>query len=264
MDRDDVLRLLIEVREGRTDPSAALEQLGGLGVAELGDAGDGPSFARIDHHRAVRCGFPEVVYGPGKTPSQVVAIAEEILSRAPRLLVTRVDGEQTGALLEALPDATLHERARAITVLRGTLTRAGSVAVLSAGTSDGPVAEEARVTADAMGAEVTAFHDCGVAGLHRLLSVLDEIRAVDALVVVAGMEGALPSVVGGLVDAPVIAVPTSVGYGASFEGVAPLLTMLNSCAAGVAVVNIDNGFGAGYLAAVIARRSARAPDASAS
>ena len=179
-----------------------------------------------------------------------------ILERSPRVLVTRVDAESWEALHAVAPDATLHERARAATVVRDEIVPRGRVAVLSAGTADEPVAEEARVTAWVMGVEATTWYDCGVAGLHRLLKVLPNLREADAVVVAAGMEGALPSVVGGLVDVPVVAVPTSVGYGASFEGIGPLLTMLNSCAAGVAVVNIDNGFGAGYFAAVVARRAA--------
>lgn len=259
MDRERVLSILEAVRDGRVAPDAALRDLGGLDVAEL--TAGGPAFARVDHHRAVRCGFPEVVYAPGKTPDQIAAIAVQVLSRSDRLLVTRLDAPQIAALREAAPDATIHERARAATVERRVRAEdevAGRVVVLSAGTADEPVAEEARVTSSAMGAAAEPLYDCGVAGLHRLLKVLPKLRSADAIVVVAGMEGALPSVVGGLVDVPVIAVPTSVGYGASFEGVGPLLTMLNSCAAGVAVVNIDNGFGAGYLAAVIARKCAGA------
>jgi pyridinium-3,5-biscarboxylic acid mononucleotide synthase len=257
MDKDRVRRILEAVRDGATSPDDALRELGGLDIAEL--SAGGPAFARVDHHRGVRCGFPEVVYAPGKTPEQVAAIATQVLSRGDRLLVTRLDAAQILALREAVPDVVVHERARAAAVDRRPRAAeevGGRVAVLSAGTADEPIAEEARVTATAMGAQVAASYDCGVAGLHRLLRVLPTLRDAQAIVVVAGMEGALPSVVGGLVDVPVIAVPTSVGYGASFQGVGPLLTMLNSCAAGVAVVNIDNGFGAGYLAAVIARQSA--------
>jgi len=256
---DALLQLLAAVRDGRIDPEEAARRIGESGAA-LGDAAallaaDGPAFARIDHHRAHRCGFPEVVYAPGKTPAQVAAVSVEILRRSTRLLVTRIDATQFAALREAVPEARRHERARAATVVRDERPATGRVAVLSAGTADEPVAEEARVTAETMGVVTEAHYDCGVAGLHRLLGALPALRTADAVVVAAGMEGALPSVVGGLVDAPVIAVPTSVGYGASFEGVAPLLTMLNSCAAGVGVVNIDNGFGAGYLAATIARRT---------
>ncbi len=255
LDRDALLDLLAAVRDGRVDPAQAAERLSGLDVATLSDGASMP-FARIDHHRALRCGFPEVVYAPGKKPAQVVAVAAEILARSPRLLVTRIDRDQAGALRESIPDVVLTDRARTAHVVRDEdRDETGRVVVVSAGTADEPVAEEARVTATVMGATVDALYDCGVAGLHRLLSVVPDLRRADAVVVAAGMEGALPSVVGGLVDAPVFAVPTSVGYGASFEGVAPLLTMLNSCAAGVAVVNIDNGFGAGYLAALVARRT---------
>jgi len=262
MERQRVLDLLARVRDGALEPEDALRELGGLEVAELAAAagpGEGHAvFARVDHHRGVRCGFPEVVYAPGKTPGQVAAIAVEILARGPRLLVTRLEEAQWAALAAAVPDAELHARARAATVERAPCAPVGGVCVVSAGTADEPVAEEARVTARMVGAAVDEAYDCGVAGLHRLLRVLPRLRAADAVVVVAGMEGALPSVVAGLVDVPVVAVPTSVGYGASFQGVGPLLTMLNSCAAGVAVVNIDNGFGAGYLAALIARRTSRA------
>lgn len=254
MDRDRVRDLLCRVRDGVVPPDEALRELGGLEIEEL--AAETGVFARVDHHRGVRCGFPEVVYGPGKTVPQVVDVALRILARGPRLLVTRVTPEQAGAICTAIPDAVHHARARAVTADRDAgRTPRGNVVVLSAGTADEPVAEEARVTAALMGADVATHYDCGVAGLHRVLGALPRLRTADAIVVAAGMDGALPSVVGGLVDAPVIAVPTSVGYGASFEGVGPLLTMLNACAAGVAVVNIDNGFGAGYLAAVIARRS---------
>jgi len=259
MDRERVLQILESVRDGATSPADAMRALGGLDVAEL--AAGGAAFARVDHHRALRCGFPEVVYAPGKTAEQVAAIATQVMSRSERMLVTRLESAQWLALKTALPDAVLHERARAATVesrARADEELRGRVAVLSAGTADEPIAEEARVTATAMGARVEAMYDCGVAGLHRLLRVLPALRTADAVVVVAGMEGALPSVAGGLVDVPVFAVPTSVGYGASFQGIGPLLTMLNSCAAGVAVVNIDNGFGAGYLAAVVARKSAGA------
>ncbi len=260
MDQDALLELLRAVRDGRLSAEAALPRVAELDVAAL--RGTGPAFARVDHGRAARCGFPEVVYAPGKTPGQVAAVAVEILARSPRLLVTRLDDAQWAALAAAVPDAARNVRARTARVdraageLRG---RGGCVALVSAGTADEPVAEEARETAEALGATVVARYDCGVAGLARLVGVLPDLHAADVVVVVAGMDGALASVVGGLVDVPVVAVPTSVGYGASFEGVGPLLNMLASCAAGVAVVNIDNGFGAGYLAATIARRTARAP-----
>ena len=231
----------------------ALERLRHLPYESIptGEAG----FAQVDHHRALRQGFPEVILGEGKSSAQVVAIAERLAAQSDRLLVTRVDLDTYLAVKEQLPDARYHADARAITLERAPQTRAPGVAVLCAGTSDVGVAQEAAVTAELMGSAVDRFYDVGVAGLHRLLDKLAPLRAAKALVVVAGMEGALPSVVAGLVAAPVIAVPTSVGYGASFGGLAPLLAMLNACAAGVAVVNIDNGFGAGYLAAVINRQS---------
>ncbi|MDP6423128.1 MAG: nickel pincer cofactor biosynthesis protein LarB, partial [Planctomycetota bacterium] len=203
-------------------------------------------------HRRLRCGFAEVVYCPGKTPEDAARIAVEILSGSDTLLMTRATTEIVTAVQDSVPDVEYHERARCLTVRRGERAPpCGSVAIVSAGTSDLPVAEEARITAEIMGAAVETSYDVGVAGLHRLLDRVESLRGARAVVVVAGMEGALPSVVGGLVDAPVIAVPTSVGYGASFGGLAALLGMLNSCAAGVSVVNIDNGFGAGYLAALI-------------
>ncbi len=212
-------------------------------------------FAALDHHRALRTGFPEVVLGEGKTGEQVAAIAESLAARADRLLITRVDAETYRAVKERVPDALYHATARAVTLDRRKEPARPAVAVCCAGTSDLPVLEEAAVTAELMGSTVHRLVDVGVAGLHRLLDKLEILRQARAIVVVAGMEGALPSVVAGLVSAPVIAVPTSVGYGASFRGLAPLLAMLYSCAAGVAVVNIDNGFGAGYLAAVINRQS---------
>jgi pyridinium-3,5-biscarboxylic acid mononucleotide synthase len=203
----------------------------------------------------LRKGFPEVVLGEGKTPEQVAAIAERLAAGSDRLLVTRAGIEMYRAVKERLTDAGYNAPARAVTLDRSKEPRRPGVAVCCAGTSDVPVAEEAAVTAELMGSAVDRMFDVGVAGLHRLLDKYDRLRAAKSLVVVAGMEGALPSVVAGLVSAPVIAVPTSIGYGASFRGLAPLLAMLNACAAGVAVVNIDNGFGAGYLAAVINRQS---------
>jgi len=210
-------------------------------------------FAKIDHHRALRDALPEVVLGQGKTPAQVAEIARRLVERAGRVLVTRADRDCFEAVLAALPDATYHETARAITLDRRGEPKQPGVTVLCAGTADLPVAEEAAVTAELMGSEVRRVHDVGVAGLHRLLDHVASLQDARAIVAVAGMEGALPSVVAGLVAVPVIAVPTSIGYGASFGGIAALLSMLNACAAGVAVVNIDNGFGAGYLAAVINR-----------
>lgn len=216
-------------------------------------------FAELDHHRALRTGFPEVVLGQGKTPEQTAAIAERIAARSERLLVTRADVEAYRAVKERVPDAIYHADARAITLDRAKERKLPGVAVCCAGTSDLAVAEEAAVTAELMGSAVDRMYDVGVAGLHRLLDKRETLWSAKAIVAVAGMEGALPSVIAGLVSAPVIAVPTSVGYGASFKGLAPLLAMLNACAAGVAVVNIDNGFGAGYLAAVINKQAWDAP-----
>lgn len=209
-------------------------------------------FAKVDHHRALRKGFPEVIFGQGKTPEQIAAIAKEILTRSDKLLATRASPEVFAVVKAALPDAVYHPQANVITLDRAP-TRRGrrGVIVLSAGTSDIPVAEEAVITCELMGNEVEKAYDVGVAGVHRLLDRVPQLQQARVLVVVAGMEGALPSVVAGLVRVPVIGVPTSVGYGASFGGITALLAMLNSCAPGTSVVNIDNGFGAGYLAALI-------------
>ena len=211
-------------------------------------------FAKVDHHRALRKGFPEVIYCPGKSPEQIDSIAKEILEGADTLLATRAGRETYEMIRSWCPDAVYHEEARAITVERRPLPRLERpVAVISAGTSDIPVAEEAAVTAEITGSPVERIYDVGVAGLHRLLDHRGEIMRASVVVAVAGMEGALPSVVAGMVAAPVIAVPTSVGYGASFGGLAALLAMMNSCASGVVVVNIDNGFGAGYAATLMNR-----------
>ncbi len=211
-------------------------------------------FARVDTDRRRRVGFPEVIFCQGKTPAEVAGIALTILAHEPVVLGTRATQEQYQAVAAVVPEAVFHERARCIVVERTPLPRAaGPVGVLCAGTSDGPVAEEAAVTLEIFGNPVEKFYDVGVAGLHRLMAVRDRLEACRVLVVVAGMEGALPSVVAGLVGRPIIAVPTSVGYGASFGGLAALLGMLNSCGSGVTVVNIDNGFGAAYAAATINR-----------
>lgn len=238
--------LLNSVAEGRLPIDRAVDELRHLPYEDLG-------FAKVDHHRALRDWVPEVILGEGKTPAQVVEIALRLLDRADRLLITRLAPEAARDVLAAIPDAKHHETARCVTVERAPVPRQPGVAVLCAGTADLPVAEEAAVTAEIIGTDVRRIYDVGVAGIHRLLDQLPAIREARALVVAAGMEGALPSVVAGLVAAPVIAVPTSIGYGASFNGLAPLLSMLNACAAGVAVVNIDNGFGAGYMAASINR-----------
>ena len=247
MDRTKLKELLEAIRRGDLEIDEGLQKLSALPVVELGHT-------RLDTHRDLRCGFPEVVFGAGKTAGELLEIARAILGHHDSLLVTRVGEEAATALQAALPEATYHDRARALTVgLPDEGAGEGLVLVLSAGTSDGSVAEEAGVTARMLGAHVERLADVGVAGIHRLLQHAELLARARALVVVAGMEGALPSVVGGLVDRPVVAVPTSVGYGASFGGLTALLAMLNSCAAGVTVVNIDNGFGAGYAAALINR-----------
>ena len=245
MDRERLKELLEAVRGGELDVEAGLARLAGFPFTELGHA-------RVDTQRAVRCGFPEVIFGAGKAPDELTSIAQAVLDHHDRLLVTRVTDAGAAALCTAQPQAEHHVRARALTVgCPPAGTGSGHVLVVSAGTSDAPVALEAELTARMMGARTELLQDVGVAGIHRLLAHTDRLDAARVVVVVAGMEGALASVVGGLVDRPVVAVPTSVGYGASFEGLAPLLTMLNSCAAGITVVNIDNGFGAGYAAAQI-------------
>jgi len=252
VDPSRLLELLEAVRDGRLVPAEAAERLRHMPFEDLG-------FAKVDHHRALRCGFPEVVFCQGKTVEQVVAVVERLKVHGGTILATRAGPEVFEAVREACPEAEYHPAARAV-VVRGEAAAAppaGTVAVVAAGTSDLPVAEEARVTAEVMGCPVQTFYDVGVAGLHRLLAHAEAIAEASVVVVVAGMEGALASVVGGMVEVPVVAVPTSVGYGASFGGLAALLTMLNSCAAGVGVVNIDNGFGGGYLAALIARGAAR-------
>ncbi len=215
-------------------------------------------FAKIDHHRSLRKGFPEVIFGQGKSPEQVASIAATVLQQSDRLLVTRTSQEAFSAVRVSVPDANFDETARTIIVdRRADRKLVPGVMVVCAGTSDLPVAREAIVTAELMDCEVEQVFDVGVAGIHRLLEQLPSLQKARVIVAVAGMEGALPSVIGGLVKAPVIAVPTSVGYGASFEGLAALLAMLNSCANGIGVVNIDNGFGAGYLAALINTMSPR-------
>jgi len=211
-------------------------------------------YARVDHHRALRCGFPEVILCEGKTPAQVAGISREILKKSDILLATRATREIFNRVKRLSTKARYNAPGRCIVIdKRRGFKKSGLVMVVTAGTADIPVAEEARTTAEAMGARVETLYDAGVAGIHRLMGSVDKLREARALVVAAGMEGALASVVGGLVDRPVIAVPTSIGYGASFGGVAALLGMLNSCAANVSLVNIDNGFGAGYMAALINR-----------
>lgn len=253
IDERRLLDLLLKVRGRELSPEAALEQLRVLPYEDLG-------FAKIDHHRALRRGFPEVIFGQGKTVEQVATLAEHLVAQSERLLITRVGAECYAAVQERLPDALYNSLAQAIILDRAPKEPPlPGIMVLSGGTADIPVAEEAAITAELMGNTVERAYDVGVAGLHRLLDHLPSLRGARVVVVVAGMEGALPSVVGGLVSVPVIAVPTSTGYGASFQGIAPLLAMLNSCAPGVAVVNIDNGFGAGYLAGLTNRLAAKKP-----
>ena len=247
MNQEQIRQLLEQVASGNLELDKALEQLRDLPFENLG-------FAHIDHHRALRTGFPEVIFGQGKTREQILSIAERIIEHGSQMLATRLAEDAAQALVERFPQAEYDTLARTVLVpAPQTPPQTGLVAVVSAGTSDLPVAREAVVTAQAMGAHVEEIYDVGVAGLHRLLAYREQLQKARVIVVVAGMEGALASVVGGLVDIPVVAVPTSVGYGASFQGVAALLAMLNSCASGVVVVNIDNGFGAGYAAALINR-----------
>jgi NCAIR mutase (PurE)-related protein len=244
---DDKLKDLLErLRAGSCSVEEAMRELRDLPFADLG-------FAKIDHHRALRTGYPEVIYCEGKTPEQVAAIAQKLAERSAVALATRASPEVFAAVKQALPGAVYHEQARLIVIGAPPQPKPDlpPVLVLTGGTADLPVAEEAAATAEAMGQRVERIYDVGVAGIHRLLRYREALASARAIIVVAGMDGALPSVVGGLVSAPVIAVPTSVGYGASFQGLAALLTMLNSCAAGVAVVNIDNGFGAGYFASLL-------------
>ncbi len=249
MNRLQLRALLDEVRSGALTPEAAHDQLlQFLRQSPFEDIG----FARVDHHRSVRQGFPEVVFGQGKTPEQIAAISERIVAAQHNLLVTRTTAEAYEVIRKRLPAAMFHPEARAITMRSaGMPAGRGTILVVAAGTADLPVAEEAVVSAEIMGNTVDRLYDVGVAGLHRLLAEHVRLTAAHVLIVVAGMEGALPSVVGGLVDAPVIAVPTSVGYGASFGGITALLAMLNSCAIGISVVNIDNGFGAAAIASAI-------------
>jgi hypothetical protein len=242
MNRQALLKLLRHVRTDKITPEKAAEQLRHLPYEDMG-------FARMDNHRALRQGFPEVIFCEGKTVEQVAAIAERIVERHGTLLATRATPEMFAAVKASAPRAVYHPLSRAIVVTAPRPPRpVGRVLVVSAGTSDIPVAEESAVTAAILGSRVETRYDVGVAGLHRILDAREALEAANVIVVAAGMDGVLPSVVGGLVAKPVVAVPTSVGYGASFHGLAALLTMLNSCAAGVAVVNIDNGFGAGVLA----------------
>jgi len=252
MDQTKILNILQQIQKGKLSPQAGVRRLKMLPFTKLPNA-------VIDTHRALRCGFPEVIFCAGKSSRELIQIARALLKTNHRLLATRASPEAFKAIKSVVKDAVYHARARIITVTRNQQSairnqkssKQGFILVITAGTSDIPVAEEARITAETMGHEVKTLYDIGIAGLHRLLAHVDLIQQARVIIVVAGMEGALPGLVGGLVDKPVIAVPTSTGYGASFQGLAALLTMLNSCAAGIGVVNIDNGFGAGYLASLI-------------
>lgn len=247
MNADQIKKLFHDVKRGKLSPDEALLQLKHLPFEDLG-------YAKVDHHRAVRVGMPEVIFGQGKTTSQVAAIFERLVTRGTNVLATRVSVEQFEEVRARVPKAEYHALARCITLRQDRKKYGkGRVVVVSAGTSDIPVAEEALITAGIMGNDVDHVYDVGVAGIHRLLANRETIHNARVVIVCAGMEGALPSVIGGLVGVPVIAVPTSVGYGASFQGLAALLGMLNSCASNVSVVNIDNGFGAGYVASIINR-----------
>jgi len=248
VNRERIKKLLEQVQAGRVNVDEAIDKMTSLPYEDL-------SFARVDHHRDLRLGFPEVILGQGKTTEQIIHIAERILNNSSNLLISRTTEEVFAALRDVAPDAEFHVEARMISVVRDRTERGdGTIAIISAGTSDVPVAEEAAVTATAMGNRVSRIYDVGVAGIHRLFGARPDFESARVIVVVAGMEGALPSVVGGIVSVPVIAVPTSIGYGASFDGLAALLGMLNSCASNVTVVNIDNGFGAGFVASLINRK----------
>ncbi|HEX3436125.1 MAG TPA: nickel pincer cofactor biosynthesis protein LarB [Pseudacidobacterium sp.] len=247
MTRDAILKLLQQVEQGNVLPADALEKLAHLPYEDAG-------FAKIDHHRSLRLGLPEVIFAAGKTPEQVAEIFARMSLAGGDVIATRADAAARDAVKQIIPEAEYHCEARIIGLKQtGLSPQAGPVAVLCAGTSDIPVAEEAAVAAEYLGLRIERVYDVGVAGLHRLLAQREILSEARAVIVCAGMEGALPSVVGGLVAAPVIAVPTSVGYGAAFGGVTALLGMLNSCAPNVAVVNIDNGFGAAYVAAMMVR-----------
>jgi pyridinium-3,5-biscarboxylic acid mononucleotide synthase len=247
LNAESIRKLFDQVRRGKLTPDDAVQRLRHLPFEDLG-------FAKVDHHRALRTGMPEVILGERKTPANLAQIFARLAKQGGNILATRADEKQFAAVKEKVRGAEYRKLARAIVLQRDAKTYGkGTIAVVSAGTSDIPVAEEAVVTAEVMGNEVEHFYDVGVAGIHRLLANREALMKARVVIVCAGMEGALPSVVGGLVGVPVVAVPTSVGYGASFQGLAALLGMLNSCASNVSVVNIDNGFGAGYVASLINR-----------
>jgi len=249
LDKDNLKRLLEELSHGRVSVEKVMADLKDLPFEDLG-------FACIDHHRGLRKGFSEVIFGEGKEAGDIVVIMESMIKRDERILITRLSQEKADIVLKRYPESVYHRRARILILdpMPVNISGKGTIVVMSAGTSDIPVAEEAALTARFMGNAVETIYDVGVSGIHRVLAHRDDLNKASVIIVVAGMEGALPSVVGGLVDKPVIAVPTSVGYGASFGGITALLGMLNSCASGVTVVNIDNGFGAGYAASIINRQ----------
>jgi len=245
MNSDELKKLLEDVKDGTVEIEQAYKEIKALPYEDLG-------FAKLDHHRNIRNGYPEVIYCEGKTNKQIVEIIQRLMLKNNNILATRASREVYDAISEVICEAEYHVEARVVVVKRHKIVvTEKKIAVITAGTSDIPVAEEAAITAEVLGNQVVRIYDVGVAGIHRLLSKMDIIAQANVIIVVAGMEGALASVVGGLVDKPVIAVPTSIGYGANFGGLAALLTMLNSCSSGIGVVNIDNGFGAGYLASNI-------------
>lgn len=248
MNEEKIRELLEKLRDGEISVDSALERLRHLPYEDIG-------IASIDHHRGLRRGYPEVIYGEGKEVEDIISIMEKMIEQQDNIMVTRISRQKAGMILQKYPKCIYHKRARLITLEAKSvkISGRGMILVICAGTSDIPVAEEAARTAEFMGNSVRTIYDIGVAGLHRLFNHRETLFEASVIIVVAGMEGALPSVVGGLVDKPVIAVPTSTGYGASFKGISALLGMLNSCASGVTVVNIDNGFGAGYAASVINR-----------
>jgi pyridinium-3,5-biscarboxylic acid mononucleotide synthase len=249
MNPDHLKELLTQVKKGKVSVEQAVKKMKHLPFEDI-------DFAQIDHHRSLRKGFPEVIFGEGKTSGQIIEIMARMKKNKENILVTRLEAQKAGTVRRKFPEAVYYPLSRVLTCISKPTKKQdsrGTVLVISAGTSDIPVAEEAFLTAQIMGNPVEYLYDVGISGLHRLMAKQEKILSASVLIVVAGMEGALPSVVGGLVDRPVIAVPTSIGYGASFNGLAALLGMLNSCASGVAVVNIDNGFGAGYLATLINR-----------
>ena len=250
MKEENIRELLDRISRGEVSVDEGIEKLKDLPYEDIG-------FAHIDHHRSLRRGLPEVIFGEGKNVSEILSIMDKISKQGENIIVTRLDLTKANDISEKYPKSNYHERSRILTLMDHPIKSRGrgTILVISAGTSDIPVAEEAALTARFMGNEVETIYDLGVAGLHRLLGHREQLRKASILIVVAGMEGALPSVVGGLFDKPVVAVPTSVGYGASFQGVTALLGMLNSCASGVTVVNIDNGFGAGYAASLMNRKS---------